>query len=169
VKKGRTPFAKASGQTSGYRVYANRVYLADLRQTPFSTDEIAIASNLGIGLIQIKGRVCKEVLTSPYYHPITKLNLSLLEKIAVGKCQICGCFFEIGDYNKYRFSNLARENIKQAINKTKGLIYWNYEAASRKNKYTATSTNRTGYYERRFVCPECIEVLFAPLMEITGS
>src|SRR3989442_8020878 len=44
VKKGITPFAKASGQTLGYRVYANRVYLADLRTASFSSDEIHIAS-----------------------------------------------------------------------------------------------------------------------------
>jgi hypothetical protein len=31
VKRGSTPFANACGQTYGYSVYANRVYLADLR------------------------------------------------------------------------------------------------------------------------------------------
>jgi len=31
VKRGRSPFAKACGQTLGYNVYANRVYLADLK------------------------------------------------------------------------------------------------------------------------------------------
>jgi hypothetical protein len=165
VKKGITPFAKASGQTLGYRVYVNRVYLADFRQTTFSTDEISIASNLGIGLIQIKGRVCKEVLTSPYYQPISKLNLSLLEKIAIGRCQICNSFFEIGVDDSHRFSNLARENILQAIIKGKGLIYWNREAAFRKNKFNKTRANRDISYERRFVCPECIEVLFSSLIE----
>src|SRR4051794_14223094 len=56
VKRGSTPFTNASGQALGYRVYANRVYLADVRDEPFNQDEILIASTLGIGLIQIKGK-----------------------------------------------------------------------------------------------------------------
>src|ERR1044072_6008390 len=104
VKKGNTPFAKASGQTLGYRVYTNRVYLADLRQESFTTDEIHIASNLGIGLIEIRGKTCKEILSSPHYQPITKLNLSLLESVAVGKCQTCGSFFETGNSKLNRHS-----------------------------------------------------------------
>src|SRR5690606_26168688 len=53
VKRGNEPFATASGQTLGYRVYANRVYLADERSAGFSQNELHIASSLGIGLIQI--------------------------------------------------------------------------------------------------------------------
>jgi len=36
-------FANACGQTFGYSVYANRVYLADLREERFSQNEIFIA------------------------------------------------------------------------------------------------------------------------------
>src|SRR5271156_4747245 len=62
VKKGAEPFATASGQAFGYRVYGNRVYLADRRMTTFTDDELAIASTLGIGLIQIRDKKCTEVL-----------------------------------------------------------------------------------------------------------
>lgn len=52
VKRGDSqPFATASGQALGYRVYANRVYLAEARARPFDENEIQIASHLGIGLI----------------------------------------------------------------------------------------------------------------------
>jgi hypothetical protein len=165
VKKGVTPFAKACGQTLGYRVYANRVYLADLKQKGFSSDEIQIASNLGIGLIQIRGKTCKEILSSPYYQPITKLHLQLLESIAIGKCQLCQSFFETGENNDKRFSRLARENIKQAIEKEKGIVFWNYEAAYRKNKFNEKRKIKGGAYERRFICSDCISVIFSPLVD----
>jgi hypothetical protein len=166
VKKGNTPFAKASGQTLGYRVYTNRVYLADLRQEPFTTDEIHIASNLGIGLIEIRGRTCKEILSSPHYLPITKLNLSLLESVAIGRCQTCGSFFKTGNpkLNRYSYTNLTSVNMREAILKERGLIFWNYEAAHRKNKFNLKRKKDVAY-ERRFICPECVEVLFAPLLD----
>lgn len=164
VKKGITPFAKASGQTLGYRVFANRVYLADLRQSSFTTDEIHIASNLGIGLIQIKGKACREILSSPYYQPITKLHLMLLESVAIGKCQLCNSFFETGDSKNNRFSNLTKENLKQAVLKEKGMMFWNYEAAYRKNRFHEGRAKKETAYERRFVCPECVAVLFSPML-----
>ncbi|MBC7932284.1 MAG: hypothetical protein H7Z38_17140 [Rubrivivax sp.] len=167
VKKGNTPFAKASGQTLGYRVYTNRVYLADYRQEAFTTDEIHIASNLGIGLIEIRGRTCKEVLSSPHYQPITKLNLSLLESVAIGRCQTCGSFFETGNskLNRHSYTKLTSVNMKQAILKERGLMFWNYEAAYRKNKFNLRRAKKGIAYERRFICPECVEVLFAPLLD----
>jgi hypothetical protein len=93
VKRGSTPFTNAAGQTVGYRVYANRVYLADLRDKPFDPDELMIASSLGIGLIQIKSKKCHEVLSSPVYQPIPRLQLRLFESLGLGKCQLCGSLF----------------------------------------------------------------------------
>jgi len=46
VKRGSFPFANACGQTLGYNVYANRVYLADVREQSFSREERQIASHL---------------------------------------------------------------------------------------------------------------------------
>ena len=139
VKKGSQPFATASGQALGYKVYANKVYLADHRDKPFSDDEIAIASHLGIGLVQIQNGVCKEVLSSPYYKPIPKLNLLLLENLALGKCQLCDSFFELGE----NLSSLSREDLKNAINDKKGLIFWSREVAERKNKVGIRKTENT--------------------------
>lgn len=166
VKKGHTPFAKASGQTLGYRVFANRVYLADSRRSPFTTDEIHIASNLGIGLIQIKGKTCHEVISSPHYQPITKLNLMLLESVAIGRCQVCGSFFETGSDKRKRYSNVTRENLPRAVTEEKGMMFWNYEAAFRKNKYNERRTKKDTAYERRYICRECIAVLFSWMLNV---
>ena len=159
VKRGNQPFAKASGQALGYKVYANRIYLADIRDDEFSPNEIQIASHLGIGLIQIQDLKCKEVLSSPYYEPIEKLNLMLLENLALGKCQLCGCFVEIGDIEKNKFSKLSRENFAKAFNvdenDRKGLMFWNRQVAERKNKIGLTETKDGRTRERRFICRDC--------------
>jgi hypothetical protein len=76
VKRGTEPFATASGQALGYRVYANRVYLAVEHQSGFTHSELDIASHLGIGLIQVKGNSCREVLSSPTISPFSACHLS---------------------------------------------------------------------------------------------
>jgi len=149
VKRGTEPFATAAGQAYGYRVYANKVYLADYRQTSFSRDEMDIASSIGIGLIQIKGTKCIEVLSSPRYEPMQRLNLELLnhEKIHLAKCQICGVFFDIGKMH----TNVSRM-IKKAIQNEKGFIFWSDLLNERK-------TNAEKHYERRYFCRDCVLAL----------
>ena len=163
VKRGRTPFAVACGQTLGYRVYTNRVYLADVRSTGFSPDEIHIASNLGIGLIHIQGNSCSERLSSPFYTPITKLNLALMESIRLGKCCFCGSFFDIGDETKTKdtHSHLTRENLKRSVSDEKGLLFWHREGSYRKNKFNEKRARSDYVYDRRFVCKECVQLFFS--------
>lgn len=161
VKKGTEPFAKASGQALAYKVYANRIYLADQRDEAFTPDEIHIASHLGVGLIHIHNKECEEVLSSPYYKPIEKLNLMLLENLALGKCQLCGCFFGIGDIERNKFTKLVRENFEKAMKDEKGLMFWNREVAERKNKLRIRETKDGSTYERRFICPDCIYYFFS--------
>lgn len=162
VKRGNEPFATASGQASGYKVYAHRVYLADIRSNSFTTDEIAIANHLGIGLIQIKGNKCIEVLTSPYNKPLTSLHLLLLEKLALGRCQFCGCFFETENIYENTYPDLERKKIKKAIENQRGIKFFNFSVGERKRK------NRTYYdtYERRFICPDCVNYLYDWITDI---
>ncbi|HEX4123322.1 MAG TPA: hypothetical protein VHY37_01245 [Tepidisphaeraceae bacterium] len=165
VKRGKTPFANACGQTFGYSVYANRIYLADQRSISFTQEEIFIASHLGIGLIQIKGGKCIEVLSSPYYDPIAKMQLGLLESLGFGRCQLCGSVFQIGyPESGNMFSNLCKENIKRAIDKDRGILFWNREVADRKRRMGIRGKKgETTTYERRFICPNCVETIIAPL------
>lgn len=163
VKRGKEPFATACGQTLGYRVYVHRVYLADYRDKSFTPDEISIASNLGIGLIQIRKDKCTEVLSSPTYRPMPKLYFRLLERLALGRCQFCESIFQIGD-NKNAYRNVTRENLKKAISDGKGFIFWNSEVSNRKAKLGIRSDRFL--YERRFVCPDCVERVIAKLSPI---
>lgn len=164
VKRGDSqPFATASGQALGYRVYANRVYLAEARPRTFNADEIQIASHLGIGLIWIKGRGCTEVLSSPSYAPITRLNRLLLEKLMLGHSQLCCSVFRIGETPKNRFSKLARENIDRAIGLERGLMFWNREVADRKRRLGIRNGADETTYERRFICPDCVSSVLSQL------
>lgn len=158
VKRGSTPFANACGQTFGYSVYANRVYLADVRVKKFTQDEIFIASHLGIGLIQIKGKKCTEVLSSPYFDPIAKMRLRLLEALGFGRCQLCNSVFQIGNPEKGNaYSNLSREKVHQAIKLSRGIMFWNREVADRKRRLGIRGEDGgTTTYERRFICPDCV-------------
>jgi hypothetical protein len=162
VKLTGCPFATATGQTLGYKVYTNRIYLAELRKMPFTHDEIHIASHLGVGLIWIRGSKCIEVLSSPVYTPIPKLNLRLLENLCLGKCQWCGSFFEIGD-EKNHWAGLARENVEKAVRNETGLMYWNRELGDRKHKLHIRSSANGDVYERRFLCADCVYSVLGPL------
>ena len=163
VKRGTEAFATSSGQALGYKIYANRVYLADVRNDSFTNDEIKIANHLGIGLIQIKNGKCNEIVTSPFYNPMTSHNMALLEKLALGKCQMCSSFFETGsnkDRNKLPWNNLTRDSVNKAVADEKGFVFWNWEVARRKNKMGVRHLNKDTTYERRFICPECISYFF---------
>lgn len=166
VKKEGPPFATMSGQTLGYNVYANRIYLAQARNRAFTIDQMDIASHLGIGLIQVRGKTCHEVLSSPFYTPITRLNLRLLERLGLGRCQFCSSFFEIGGI-KDHWSNMIRgeepsEGAAKTIQKkVKGLMFWNQAVADRKRRLGITKVEKGSSEERRFICPECVQGLLA--------
>jgi hypothetical protein len=165
VKRGSTPFTSACGQTFGYSVYANRVYLADLREERFTQDETFIASNLGIGLIQIKGKKCREVLSSPFYSPIPNMQLRLFEALNLGRCQLCDSIFEIGAAEGNNlYSKMIGENLKKAIEQEKGLIFWNREVAERKCRLGIRGSKEDDVtWERRFFCPDCVDAVLKQL------
>ncbi|MFN3655508.1 MAG: hypothetical protein ACK4TO_09350, partial [Candidatus Nitrosotenuis sp.] len=95
---------------------------------------------------------------------MSSLNLRLLEKLMLGRCQFCSSFFQIGDIRSgQRYSNLSRENLEKAMKEKKGLMFWNYEVAERKDRLGLRPLNSAATYERRFVCPECVEVFIAQI------
>lgn len=158
VKRHPGLFATSSGQALGYRVYVNRLYLAAVTETGFKPSELEIASHLGIGLVQIRGSQCREVLSSPNHNPITRMAMELVECMALGKCRLCGTFFDIGEAEKggNRFSKVTRENFPKALDAEKGMMFWNRQLAERKNKLGIKVTKNDATHERRFICPDCV-------------
>lgn len=161
VKAGRSAFATSCGQAYGYKVYANRVYLADIREEGFSHEETQIASNLGIGLIQIKGTRIREILSSPYYDPYANFRLRMLECLHLGTCRLCGSCFKLGEDRRY--GNLAREDVSKAIKQEKGILFWNRETSERKRSMGIRGGREDITYQRRFVCPDCVYSLLSQL------
>ncbi|HLB71875.1 MAG TPA: hypothetical protein VJJ51_12605 [Candidatus Methanoperedens sp.] len=66
VKEEKAPFLKAIGQAFAYSLYAHRCYLAYKKRynNNFSSDEIDIATQFGVGLIEIKNNECNLIVTS---------------------------------------------------------------------------------------------------------
>jgi hypothetical protein len=159
VKRGTEPFATASGQAAGYSVYANRVYLADVREQGFTVEEREIASNLGVGLIQVRSRKPQEVLSSREHRPITRMWLEMARKLNFYPCRICGTFIEV----EAGYKNLAKGNIMKAITNETGIVYWLEELAERKFKMKLAKHGAKDPFERRVICKECVSMLFAPL------
>ena len=171
VKRNQEPFATASGQTFGYTIYANRVYLADKRENGFTQDEIMIANHLGIGLIQIdKNNKCSEILTSPYYKSLTKFSTQFLHKLKLAKCQFCATYFECEDDSNHAKvtsrsdSTFTQENFKKTIAEKRGVkFYLHEEMWARKYKFKTDNDKRSPEYtyETRYLCPECTKLLFS--------
>jgi len=151
VKRGEGRFANSCGQAVSNRLYANRVYLADLREDGFDEMEIQMASELGIGLISIKDGLCSEVLSSPYYTPHEGLSLAFLEQIEMFKCQICGTLFE-DDGNTIELKEYV-EN--KSLGSSPGLFYFIDALIKRKQKYGVFSLD--GSDDSRSICKDCIE------------
>jgi hypothetical protein len=158
VKRGNQPFATTSGQARGYSVYADRVYLADVRTDGFTRHELDIASALGVGLIRISSSGCREVLSSPRHKPIARMQLRVFEKMGYGRCCVCQCLFQVGKGKAdYDFSHLSRAGIVKAAQRDKGLIFWNEAVGKRK---VPEGRKKGISWERRFVCRECVQNLF---------
>lgn len=158
VKAGRVPFATACGQAAGYRIYADRAYYAEPRLAGFDADEISIANQLGVGLIQIRNGRCTEVLSSPAVRPPERYRLPLLEALGLGRCQICDCVFQTGTPED-RFSRVTRENVRLALRANRGVMFWNHLVGPRKLKLRRNSPGRFTTFERRFICPDCVDFL----------
>jgi hypothetical protein len=169
VKRGHTPFANAAGQAVGYKVFANRVYLADRREKPFTPDELAIASNLGIGLIQFKtkGTTCREALSSPVYQPIERLQLALFAKLHLGRCQLCGSLFKLGEpEDGNNWSNVQTDvalGMALAVKRKKGFLYGLTEIETRKRKLGLAKDIGELCNNVRVICPDCVLQVFGSL------
>ena len=165
VKRGTQPFATCAGQTVGYSIFAEQCYLAEWRpKNPFTTDEIAIASRLGIGLIQIKSQTnMTVVLSAPTQTPIERLKTQLCDKLGYGKCTVCQSLFVRGTTPK-KYDKVVRQSantskaLVRAVELEKGLVYWLHHSHEMVNGETGSTV-----YRRRFVCPDCVASLFAHL------
>ena len=90
------------------------------------------------------------------------MNLLLLDQMGLDKCQLCGYFFETGG-RKRNYDKVMNgyDKVEDAIEKGKGLIFWNFDVAARKKKPAVRPAAGDTSYERRFICPDCVQDLLA--------
>jgi hypothetical protein len=163
VKRGTQPFATSIGQASGYSIYADRCYLAEFRRRGFVGEELSIAAQLGVGLIRISGskrlRIA-EVSSAPLRAPLEGLRLEVIEKLHHSLCTICGALFRRGERRNFRANVVGQQSsqrhVQRAVEQEKGLVYWLEEQAKR-----SPDSKKDVIYHRRYVCPDCIQALFA--------
>jgi uncharacterized protein DUF5655 len=133
VKLSKRPFGKKVGQALGYSLFAHRCYLAvpdefDLVQRQF-------AAQLGVGLMEMHGSRCTEVVSAAAHHPDESQMLDLLKQMKLAKCSICGALTKTPHWRPTTRASVARR---------------------RSIPYVLHQTRRGG---RLFVCPDCVRSL----------
>lgn len=162
VKEEKAPFLSAIGQAFAYSIYAHRCYLAYKKRynNKFSTEEIDIATQFGVGLIEIKSNECNEIVTSRIFSPQEKYVLHILNKLKLFKCTLCRGIYHKEDMayiNKNGSINLEEDldypgRLENAIMKRKNAMYWLYELSHLRGN------DRDYVYDRRFICKDCISI-----------
>lgn len=170
VKEEAASFLSAIGQTRAYSIYAHKCYLAFRKRfsSKFSVEEKDIATQLGVGLIEIRSNKCYEVLSSQMFLPQERHVLHILNTLGFFTCAICH-----GVYPKQDVSNINSKRridlqsypsytgqMRKAIVGRKNIRYWLYELATLKRD------KRWYIYDRRHICKDCVTI-FASLVNNT--
>jgi hypothetical protein len=164
VKAGNQPFNTATGQAFGYSIYAERCYLADARPgiTPYSLDEIDIASKLGVGLLAIRPNgTVSEILASPEHTPMPNMRADIIEKLIYAQCVICNSVFKRGDETSY--NRFVKRNLLKAMKEEKGYVYWLWEVNNRRKIKLAYN------YVRRYICSDCVQALYREMNNLRNK
>ncbi len=168
VKEENSTFLKSLGQAFAYSVYAHKCYLAVRKRysNVFSYEERDIATQFGVGLIEIKSRNKHEIVaTSRKFMPEEHYFLQILEKLKMFRCSLCRGIFKKQDLVSVstREINLSekpnyRGNLDKAIRKRKNIRYWLFELdEQREDEY------RKHIFDRRNLCKDCVSI-FASLL-----
>jgi hypothetical protein len=88
VKRSIGSFGKKVGEALGYSLFAHRCYLA--APVNFTAYHRHFAAQLGVGLLQIRGKACYEVVTAVSRNPNEHQMLDLLESMKLTRCSLCG-------------------------------------------------------------------------------
>ncbi len=162
VKEEHASFLSAIGQARAYSIYAHKCYLAYRKRNSnqFTHEEIDIASQLGVGLIEIRGNGCEIISTSAAYSPRDSYTLALLNKIGLFRCTLCHA-----TYNKKDIIDINRKEIdingdppyvgllKKAIKYQKNVAYFLFQLNSQRD-----ADDRKYVYDRRYICKDCASI-----------
>ena len=168
VKDKNAPFLNSIGQAFAYSIYAHRCYLAFKkgRGKSFTQDKLDIASQFGVGLIEIRSKsVVKVVSISKQFEPRQHYMDDLKSKLGYFNCTICNGTYarkDITRINQRRPISTDEDdkylgNIERAIGQRRNALYFLYEL------FEQRGDRRTYVYDKRYICKDCISIL-APLL-----
>lgn len=89
-----------------YSQYAHKCYLATTGITDEQDKEDA--RKLGVGLLEIRNKNVKEILSAQIKMPDYAKMMQFLNVLEVAKCPICGCFYETYVIKKERYKSFHR-------------------------------------------------------------
>lgn len=117
VKKNSKAYGKKIGEALGYSLFAHRCYFAACGT--FSSLQKQFAAQLGVGLLEINGRKCREVLAATSHQPNEHQMLSLLKSMGLRRCSICGALKRSKHARVAHDASAAiRKNIPYVLHKT---------------------------------------------------
>lgn len=162
VKEEHAAFLSAIGQARAYSIYAHKCYLAYKKRNSnaFTFEEIDIASQLGVGLIEIRGNGCKVISTSAAYSPRDSYTLAILNKIGLFRCTLCHATYsknDVMDINPKEI-NLDKAppyagQLKKAIKNKKNAAYYLFQMYLQRD-----DDERKYVYDRRYICKDCVSI-----------
>ena len=169
VKRGRTPFLKAIGQSLAYSLYAHRVYLAWEKpdEEPIDQEEIDIAAAFGVGLLSVYGdgratsgyRIAR-VTTSHEFKPERHRFFEIIDRLKYFECTICRSIYpqedDMVNINKWQ-SNVSedantRSKFRTAVESRRPARYWLHQLAEHHED------TRQLVLDKRFVCRDCCSI-----------
>lgn len=121
---------------------ADRCYLA-VGGDELNQEESELASQLNIGLIQVKTRpqTCEIVLPSPQYRPLRAQKLELIRNLNYVECVLCATLRD-----RDKMINHTKDAIGIAARQGRGFRYRLRDAAEDSD-------------QRRYICSDCVRAL----------
>lgn len=167
VKEEGAAFLNAMGQATAYSVYAHRCYLAVRKRyrNRFSPEEMQVAGQFGVGLIEIGTNAMSVRLTSRRFAPENRYVLQIIHKLGLFRCSLCRAVYEdkeATEINPRSPINLAVSpkyfgQLAKVITRRRNAKYYLYELHSQRED------PRSYVWDRRYLCKDCISI-FASLV-----
>ncbi len=167
VKEERAAFLNAIGQAVSYSIYAHRCYLAVRRRrgNSFTSEELQVAAQFGIGLIQIGAGKMTIPVTSRRFSPENRYVLQIIHRLGLFRCSMCRSVYEDKDasvINESGAINLSerpkyRGQLAKLIAKRMHARYYLYGLHGQRDD------QRAYVNDRRYLCKDCVSI-FASLV-----
>lgn len=167
VKEERAAFLNAIGQAVAYSIYAHRCYLAVRRRrgNSFTDEERQVATQFGVGLIEIGSNKFSMPVTPRRFSPENRNVLQIIHRLGLFRCAPCRAVYEDADRSDINQSGQIylpdnskyRGQLLKILQKGKHARYYLY------NLHHQRDDKRRYVYDKRYLCQDCVS-LFASLV-----